>query len=361
MASTFHRLKILDVQQETPECISVSFDVPAVLGPTFRYTAGQYLTLRAHIDGEEVRRAYSICTSPHENDLRVAIKRVPDGRFSSFAHEVFRMGETIDVMPPAGRFFTPLDPDQARHYLAVAAGSGITPVIALIKATLREEPESRFTLLYGNKDRNTVIFKNVLADLKNVFVDRLGIYHIFSRESLDTPLLEGRIDAEKLERFFSGVIQQKQVDEVFLCGPEAMTLALRTYLLEAGFDQKQIHMELFGTAKTAEKERVWGNEQATEVENTYCKVTVKVDGAALEVALRQDGESILDAALQAGADLPYACKGGVCTTCKARLESGAIEMDVNYGLEQDEVAAGLILTCQAHPKTPEVVVNYDVR
>lgn len=361
MASTFHPLAIRDVRQETPDCISVAFDVPAELGDDFDYSAGQYLTLRARIEDEDIRRSYSICTSPDENDLRVAIKRVEGGRFSSFAHEKLRVGDTLEVMPPAGRFYTTLDVNQEKHYLAIAAGSGITPVMSLIKATLREEPRSRFTLLYGNKDRGSVIFKAALADLKNVFLDRLSVFHIFSRESLDTPLLEGRIDVEKLKRFFSGVIQAQHVDDIFLCGPEDMTLALRSYLLEAGFDEKQVHIELFGSAKAAARARARKADQVSTTTSALCKVTVKVDGASLKVALHQEGDSILDAALQAGADLPYACKGGVCTTCKAQLESGEVDMDVNYGLEPDEVAAGLILTCQSHPKTPEVVVNYDVR
>ena len=361
MAKTFHRLQVRDVRQETPDCISVAFETPDELDALFDYTAGQYLTLRADIDGEEVRRSYSICTSPDENDLRVAIKRVPSGQFSTFAHESLSIGDSIEVLPPAGRFFAPLDATQSKHYLTVAAGSGITPIIALIKDILKREPMSHVTLLYGNKNRGSVIFKSQLADLKNRFVDRFSVFHVFSREQLETPLLEGRIDAAKLEQFFASIVDKKQLDEVFLCGPEAMTLEIRSFLLDSGFTQSQIHMELFGSKKAAEAVRRRREASGSTASDALCHVTVKVDGAALNISLNEWGESILDAALAAGADLPFACKGGVCTTCKAQLEAGEVEMDVNYGLEPDEVSSGLILTCQSHPKSPEVVVNYDVR
>ena len=362
MASRFHRLKVREVRRETADCVSVAFDVPAELTETFSFTAGQHLTLRAQIEGEDVRRSYSICTSPAENDLRVAIKHVEEGRFSTFANRTLSPEDELEVMPPAGRFFTPIEPDRAKQYLAIAAGSGITPIIALIKAILNGEPDSRVNLLYGNRNRGSIIFKEELARLKNRFVDRLCVYHVFSRERLETPLLEGRIDTAKLQQFFAGAINKDRIEEVFLCGPEAMMLALREFLMSDGFSQKQIHFELFGTdqADKAARQRRAATEREQE-DDVLCQVSVKSDGAILDVLLRHAGDSILDAALQAGADLPYACKGGVCTTCKAQLEAGEVDMDVCYGLEPDEVAAGLILTCQSHPKTERVVVNYDIR
>lgn len=358
MASQFFGLKVKDIRAETEDCVSVAFDVPANLQETFTYNAGQYLTLRSIINGEEVRRSYSICTSPEEEELRVAIKRVEAGRFSTFVHTALKVEDTLDVMPPAGRFVVREHANVAKRYLMIAAGSGITPVISLIQSILFTEPASHVTLLYGNQTRGSVIFKEKLAALKNRYMDRLASYYFFSREKLDMPLAEGRIDEDKLNYFLESVIDPAQLDEAFICGPEAMMLTARAALTDAGLTESQIRIELFGTQIQKQNEESYATERPVE---DACNVSVQVDGVRMEFLLHPESVSILDAALERGADLPYACKGGVCTTCKAMLEKGEVAMDVNYGLEPDEVEAGFILTCQAHPRSSAIEVNYDIR
>ncbi len=358
MANKFYELTIKDIKKETSDCVSIALDVPAALKETFTFDAGQYLTFRTVINGEEVRRSYSICTSPEDDELRVAIKRVVSGRFSTFANDDLQVADKIEVMPPEGRFVASTQDTGTKQYLMIAAGSGITPIIALIKSILAREPESSIMLLYGNKSRAAIIFKEQLASLKNQYLDRFSTFHFFSKEQLETPLMQGRLDADKLDQFLRTVQPASNLDEVFICGPEEMTISLRKYLLDMGLSSDQIHVELFGTSagRTKPAVRLDADDLASASE-----VTIKVDGATMSFRLHPDGEVLLDAALKQGADLPYACKGGVCTTCKARVESGSVEMDVNYGLEPDEVKAGLILTCQAHPRSESLVVNYDVR
>lgn len=360
MGSKFFKLRIRDIRKETGDCISVAFDLPASLKEVFAFSAGQYLTLQSVINDEDVRRSYSICASPEDDELRVAIKHVTAGVFSTFAHQSLAIGDEIDVMPPAGRFVVKTTSVGEKHYLMIAAGSGITPIIALVKSILYNEPASQITLLYGNKTRTDIIFKEELAALKNQYLNRFSTYYFFSREQLETPLMEGRISANKLNHFLSSVVQPTHIDEAFICGPELMMLELREQLLSAGFEPKQIHVELFGTKKK-DAGQTSSQEEVKGYADEMSKVTITVDGATLVFDLHPDGQTVLDAALQRGADLPFACKGGVCTTCKARLESGQVAMDVNYGLEPEEVAAGFILTCQSHPRSSELVVNYDVR
>ncbi|MFK7848867.1 MAG: 1,2-phenylacetyl-CoA epoxidase subunit PaaE [Rhodothermales bacterium] len=360
MASDFFKLKVRDIRKETDDCISVAFDLPESLKEVFAFSAGQYLTLRTEIDNEEVRRSYSICASPEDEELRVAIKQVTSGVFSTFAHQSLAVEDELEVMPPAGRFVVRQRGTDEKHYLMIAAGSGITPIIALVKSILHNEPASQITLLYGNKTRTNIIFKEELSALKNQHLNRFSAFYFFSREQLDTPLMEGRISADKLKHFLTSVVQPEQLDEAFICGPETMMLELRALLLSTGFESRQIHVELFGTKKKDAGQKLQ-QEAAAGHGAEMSNVRVKVDGATLAFELHPEGQSVLDAALQRGADLPFACKGGVCTTCKARLESGKVAMDVNYGLEPEEVAAGFILTCQSHPRSSELVVNYDVR
>jgi ring-1,2-phenylacetyl-CoA epoxidase subunit PaaE len=351
----FYPLTVKDIRRETVDCVSVAFTVPESLADTFAFKQGQYITLRTQLEGEEVRRSYSICVSPLDNELRVAIKEVPGGRFSTFANQQLQVGDVLEVMPPEGRFFTPLHSEQTKYYAAFAAGSGITPVFSIMKTILETEPNSRFTLFYGNQRTETIIFREAIEALKNIYLQRLSVYYLLSKEHTGSDLFSGRIDRDRCRTFTEKLIPVGDVDEFFLCGPEEMTLGVRDELREQGVARENIHLELFGTntGKRKKKER-------TAVSGEYAaEVSIQLDGNAFTFVMNDQNESVLDAALRNGADLPFACKGGVCCTCRAKVEEGKVEMDVNYALEPDEVAAGFILTCQSHPTTDKVVVNFD--
>lgn len=358
--SQFYPLTVSDITVETPECVSVAFAIPAQQKSLFQYIQGQYITLKTTIDGQEVRRSYSICSSPLENELRVAIKKVENGIFSTFANEKLHIGDTLMAMPPDGRFHTPLDPSQTRHYVAFAAGSGITPIMSIIKTVLATEPHATFSLVYGNKNRANIIFKEQIDGLKNQYLERFKVFHLLSREIADVPLFAGRISAEKCEIFFKHLIDTTSAHAFFLCGPEEMIEEVKTALLEQKVDPKKIHFELF-TASTAKQAAAQAKIANSEDAGKHSKVTVIVDDTAFELAMTYGGETILDAALKAGADLPFACKGGVCCTCRAKVIEGQAEMMLNYALEPDEVAAGFILTCQSHPKSERLIVNFDYK
>lgn len=358
MSLHFHPLAVKEIKRETDDCVSVLFNVPADLQSAFQFNAGQNLTLRTSINGEEVRRSYSICSSPFEQQLKVAIKRVEGGVFSSWANKQLKQGDILDVLPPAGRFNTVLDPLHKKNYTAFAAGSGITPVLSLIKTILATEPESRFTLVFGNRNRSSVIFFEELESLKNRYMNRFSLVHIFSRERTDTELHSGRINTEKLIEL-APLLAVADTDEFFICGPEEMIFTVKNWLEAAGTDKKNIHFELFhsGTKITAYKPV-----QSSGTDIPVCNITIKADGRSTDIRLPLNSNStILDAALQQGADLPFACKGGMCCTCKARLVEGEVQMDVHWGLEEDEIANGFILTCQSHPKTERVVVDFDAK
>jgi ring-1,2-phenylacetyl-CoA epoxidase subunit PaaE len=357
----FHPLQVKKVERETDDCVSITFDVPEELKEAFQFKQGQTLTIRKKINGEEIRRNYSICTSPFDNKLQVAVKKTEGGLFSTYANEELKTGEVLEVLPPTGKFYTELNPVQKKNYVAFAAGSGITPVLSIIKTTLLTEPKSSFTLVYGNRTKNSIIFKEELEALKDKFIDRFRVYHILSRERSDAEINYGRIDVAKLELLFTRLIDLKTCDEFFLCGPEEMIFCIKGYLSGRGVAADRIHFELFTVP--GQKQSVIGNRQSVIEEGNAptAKVSVKLDGILFDFDLGYEGQSILDAALNQGADLPYACKGGVCTTCKAKLIEGKVEMDVNWGLEPDEVAAGYILTCQSHPKTEKVTVDFDAK
>lgn len=358
MALHFHPLQIEEIIRETPDCISVRFQIPDELTETFRFLPGQNITLRTQIQGEEVRRSYSICKAPFENQLAVAIKKVPGGVFSTFANEQFRVGDVIEVMPPTGKFHPNIDAQQAKNYLMLAAGSGITPIISLAKTILREEPNSSVTLVYGNKSRGHIIFFEALEGLKNKYLDRFTLIHILSREKTDAEINYGRINYAKLQTLWP-LLSSSRIDEAFICGPEEMIFAARDFLQENGLSSNQIHFELFGTTMA---KRSSGTTDATVTgDGPTSQITIRLDGRTVQFPLAYDSDSILDAALKQGADLPFACKGGVCCTCKAKLVSGEIDMAVNYALEPEEVIRGYILTCQARPKTAEVEIDFDQR
>jgi ring-1,2-phenylacetyl-CoA epoxidase subunit PaaE len=332
VAQHFHQLAIKDIRQETPDCVSIAFDIPPELEEAYRFTQGQNITIRWKAGNEEIRRSYSICSSPLENELRVAVKKVADGRFSQIANTVLKAGDVLEVFPPTGNFHTPLKGTQRKRYLAFAAGSGITPVLSLVKTTLAVETGSHFTLVYGNRDRSSIIFKEALEALKNRYLDRFTILHVLSREKTDAPVNHGRINAEKCETI-AGLIHVKTIDEFFLCGPEAMIFSVREWLYSKGVPAKNVHFELFttpGQAVPGEKPPI---EKFTPEEGKISSVTITLDGISFDLQLAYGGEAILDAALKTGADLPYACKGGVCSTCRAKLLQGEVEMDISAGFD----------------------------
>lgn len=356
----FHPLRVRKVQKETDDCVSITFEVPAELNDLYQFRQGQSLTVRRQLGGEEVRRTYSICSAPQDGVLRVAVKKVEGGAFSTWANDQLTAGESLEVMPPVGKFYTDLDPAQKKHYVAFAAGSGITPVLSIIKTTLQTEPLSTFTLVYGNRTKNSIIFKEELEALKDKFLSRFRIYHILSREKTDAEINYGRIDRDKVEALSSRLIDLNHTDEFFLCGPEEMIFTVRDFLQAKGVANEHIHFELF-TIPGQKKSVVDTSKKEVADEGPKAKVSVKLDGILFDFDLSHEGESILDAALKQGADLPYACKGGVCCTCKAKLLEGEVDMDVNWGLEQDEIERGYILTCQSHPRTGKVVVDFDAK
>jgi ring-1,2-phenylacetyl-CoA epoxidase subunit PaaE len=348
----FHPLRVSDVQRETADTVSIAFEVPDELANAYRFVPGQHLTFRiAGPDGDELRRSYSICSGLDDGELRVAVKNLPGGVFGVYANEVLQVGELLDVMTPAGRFTTALDPANLKSYLGIAAGSGITPVISLIRTALAREPRSRFTLVYGNRGPSTIIFREQLEDLKDRYLDRLQVIHVFSREQQQVVLLNGRIDGDKLRALAATLLDVPSYDEVFICGPEEMTLTARETLVSLGTDAAHVHLELFGShAPSAPRpHRDTGNRR---------HITVVLNGVKTEIEAHPD-DTVLEAGQVAGLDLPFSCKGGVCATCRAKLLEGSIEMDVNYALESWETEAGFVLTCQSHPTTDRVVVDYD--
>jgi ring-1,2-phenylacetyl-CoA epoxidase subunit PaaE len=374
MAIHFRTLTIEDVRRETQECVSVAFAIPPAFREEFSYRQGQNITLRVKMDGQEVRRSYSICSSPLENELRVAIKKVPGGLFSTYANEQLQKGQEIEVLPPSGKFYTELRPGNSKQYLAFAAGSGITPILSLIKTTLAVESGSHFTLVYGNRHRPSILFREELEALKNRYIDRLSLHHILSREQMDIPLNQGRIDAGKCQDLCGRLIDLRRMDEFFLCGPEEMIFTVKGWLEEKGVRPAAIHFELFHTldgrrAAIGGGAGIEGREVGVGVAGgagrggdpgqRVSKVTVRLDGISHDFDLPFDGSSVLEAALMEGVDLPFACKGGVCCTCRAKLVEGRVEMDINYALEADELTAGFILTCQSHPRTERVIVDFD--
>jgi ring-1,2-phenylacetyl-CoA epoxidase subunit PaaE len=357
MTPSFHTLKIKEVRRETPDTVSILFDVPTQLKDNYSYKPGQYLTIKKIIDGEDVRRSYSICSGLNDRELRVAVKEVPLGKFSSYANRALQANEELEVMTPMGNFTTDLNENTAKSFVFFAAGSGITPILSLTKTILEDCPQSDVTLFYGNKSTDSVIFRDQLDDLKNIHMERFRLIHVFSRENIGNPLQKGRINKEKTILLVKAFLAAQEVDEVFICGPEEMIFDVSDALVEAGVSKESIRFELF-TSPTQKKNVVEDLPKEKE-QLVQANVTIIIDDEHTLVNLNSDGESILDAGHRAGADLPFACKGGVCCTCKAKILEGTARMDVNYALEKDEVEAGYILTCQAHPTSEKLVVSFD--
>jgi len=357
MSLNYKEITVKEVKKETAQCVSVAFDIPETLATAFAYKAGQYLNIRAFINGEDVRRSYSLCSSPLQNEWRVAVKKVDGGLFSTFANDVLKAGDKLELMPPMGNFYAELNPTNNKRYIGIAAGSGITPVISIIKTVLQTEPGSSFTLVYGNRNRPSIIFKEELEALKNKYIHRFNIIHILSREMTDATLNHGRINAEKCAHLFEKALNIN-ADEFFICGPEEMTLDVKDFLKNNGIAEQKIHIELFTTVNA---KKFVAKDVVSATDEVKSNITVKLDGITFNFDLGFDDASILDAAAHQGADVPYSCKSGVCCTCRAKLLEGEVEMEACYGLEPDEIEAGFILTCQSHPKSVKVVVDYDAK
>jgi ring-1,2-phenylacetyl-CoA epoxidase subunit PaaE len=350
----FHPLRVEDVERLTPDAVAVTFEVPDGLRDAYAFTAGQHLTLRTTIDGEEVRRSYSICSPPSAGRLRVAVKLLEGGAFSGHANTGLDVGDELDVMVPAGRFGVALDPQQSKRYAAIVAGSGITPVMSVLGAVLEAEAGSTFTLVYGNRDSGSVMFVEELEDLKDRYATRLQLMHVLSREPQDAELLHGRIDEAKLQRLLDEVVRPEDVDEWLLCGPFTMVQQVHATLVARGVPKPQIHLELFHV--DGEQPRL--ARRTTAGESSATRVTVRLDGRSSTFAMPEEG-SVLDATLTVRADAPFACKGGVCGTCRAKLVEGEVEMARNYALEPEELEAGFVLACQSVPTTPTLVLDFD--
>ena len=354
--SKFHSLKVANVARETRDAVALTFDVPPALKQAFSFVQGQHLTLRADIGGEDLRRSYSICSAVQDETLRIAVKKAPGGAFSSWVNDQVRPGQTIDVMPPMGHFNVTLDPRHRKHYLGFAAGSGITPILSIIKTTLLAEPQSRFTLFYGNRSSSAVIFKEELSDLKDRYLERFNLIYVMSREPQDIAVLNGRIDQHKADALLTHWVDLSDIDTAFVCGPDGMMQAVSKSLQAHGFPKSRIKIELFAASIPKHEHRVHA---APEPGRTESAVTAIIDGAARQFTIERTKDNIIDGALKQGIELPYSCKGGVCSTCRAKLVEGEVDMDVNFALEDYELARGFILCCQSYPVTDVVVVDFD--
>jgi len=354
-APRFHRLTVSDVRRETPEAVSIAFQVPADLASAYAFAPGQYLTLRATIDGEDLRRSYSICSGPDDGELRIAVKQVEGGPFSTWVNSAVKAGDRLDVMTPTGRFGIRHQPDAARTYLGIAAGSGITPILSIVRGIMAREPKSRFFLLYGNRSTANMLFREALAELKDRYLGRLAVLYTLSREEQDVAALNGRLDAGKVRLLLRALAPASAIDHVLICGPEGMAEEIGPVLESLGIGPERIHVERF-VSVLGGRPRV--KPTAIELNAPRRNATLIYDGKRRDV-LVAEGEAILDAALRAGLDLPYACKGGMCCTCRAKVIDGAAAMEVNYSLEPWEQQAGYVLTCQARLTSDRIVVDYD--
>jgi ring-1,2-phenylacetyl-CoA epoxidase subunit PaaE len=353
----FHALRVAERAREADDAITLAFEVPGELREAFAFVPGQHLTLRATVGGEELRRTYSVCSAPGEPLLRIGVRRVSGGVFSTWLHEHAAVGSRIDALPPDGRFVLPPFDGRPRHVLAVAGGSGITPLLAIVKTLLATEPASRATLLYGNRSAASAMFMEALEDLKNRYLARFALHPVFSRDPTDVPLASGRIDAAKIAAFARGVIDLRSVDQAFVCGPYQMNDEVASALRAAGVSEERIHVERFGVPG-AEREAAAPPRPGDAAQ---ARIVLIRDGVTREIDFRAEHGNLLAAARAAGIDAPFSCKSGMCSTCRAKLLEGRVRMDRNFALEQADLAAGFVLTCQAHPLTPRLVLSYDER
>jgi len=357
-SSLFHPLKVASVARNTRDAVVVTFDIPDDLVQTFRFRPGQYLTLRAQINGEDLRRSYSICSAPQDKLLRVAIKKVDDGVFSSWAAQSLQAGHTLEVMPPTGNFTVDFSPEHQRHYVAFAVGSGITPVFSLVKTALSTEPHSSFTLFFGNRASSSVLFREEIEDLKNRYMTRFSLVHVMSRETQDIDLFNGRLDGDKVDQLLSVWMRPGDIDYAFVCGPQTMIESVVQRLRARGIPKDRIKFELFGAPKGPRALRT-GHDARTAPGKGQCEVTVLQDGYSRTFTIVKNQDSVLDSALAQGIELPYSCKGGVCSTCRAKVVQGEVDMDANFALEDYEVARGFVLCCQSFPVSDRLVIDFD--
>jgi ring-1,2-phenylacetyl-CoA epoxidase subunit PaaE len=356
--NAFHPLTVASVARNTRDAVVVTFELPHALQSQFSFLPGQYLTLRTEVAGQELRRSYSICSAPSDGVLRVAIKKVDDGAFSSWANHALQRGHVLDVMPPAGNFTVDFSPTQQRHYVAFAVGSGITPVFSLVKTALETEPNSRFTLFFGNRSSSSVLFREEIEDLKNRFMERFSLVYIMSRESQDIELFNGRLDGTKVEQLLKVWMPADAVDYAFVCGPHTMIESVVEQLQACGIPKSNIKFELFG-APTGPRSLRTGKEAPVAPGKGQCEVTVVLDGHSRQFMVDKNKDSVLDTALSQGIELPYSCKGGVCSTCRCKVIEGEVDMDANFALEDYEVARGFVLSCQSYPVSDRLVLDFD--
>jgi ring-1,2-phenylacetyl-CoA epoxidase subunit PaaE len=361
----FHPLRVRRIEPDTSEAVIVTFEVPAALRDVFGFTQGQYLTLRREVDGQDLRRSYSICAGVDDGELRVGVRKVNGGVFSNWINQHLKPGDSLQVMAPQGRFFVPIEREAQRHYLGIAGGSGITPILSIMKTVLGREPRSRFTLIYGNRALKSTMFKEEIEDLKNRYLTRLVLHHVFSDEHTDAPINHGIMNREKIGEFLRTLVPAQNISHAFVCGPYQMNDEAEASLLAAGVAEDRIHIERFGIAP-----QVPGSagqpvgavlHQAAPGDAEIAKVTIIRDGLRREIEFRKDQPSILDCASAAGLEVPFSCTSGVCGTCRAKLVEGSVRMERNFALDKSEVAAGFVLTCQAHPTTERVVLSFDER
>ncbi|MBT2302256.1 phenylacetate-CoA oxygenase/reductase subunit PaaK [Variovorax paradoxus] len=360
MSVIFHPLRVRRIEPDTSEAVIVSFDVPEELREVFGFTQGQYLTLRKEIDGQDLRRSYSICAGVDDGELRVGVRKVQGGTFSNWINSALQPGDTLQVMAPEGRFFVPIEPEAHRHHVGIAGGSGITPILSIMKTVLAREPFARFTLIYGNRALRSTMFKEEIEDLKNRYMTRLALQHVFSDEHTDVPINMGVMNREKIAEFLEGLVPAGQIDHVYICGPFQMNDEAEAALLAAGVPEERIHIERFGIAQPAGPVGAVVHE-ALPGDAEQARITIVRDGLSREIPFTKGQPSILDAASSAGLEVPYSCTSGVCGTCRAKLLEGEVRMERNFALDKNEVAGGFILTCQAHPLTERVVLSFDER
>src|SRR6201997_2255268 len=351
----FHRLAVNDLRRESADAVSLTFAIPQDLAEDYAFAPGQYLTLRTVIGGEEVRRSYSICSGPDDGELRIAVKKVDGGAFSSWAADELKAGDELDVMTPTGRFGVQPAPEQARTHVGFAAGSGITPILSIVKGVLAREPNSKFFLFYGNRTTEGMLFREALEELKDRFLQRLSVFHVISGEEQDLPVLHGRLDGDKVRVLLRSLVPAASIDHVFICGPTGMSDELEAACRDIGIAEERIHVKRF-VSGLGGKPRPKKIVEPSAPPKAFASLII--DGKRKEVPVAE-GEAILDAALRAGMDLPFACKGGMCSTCRAKLVEGEAQMEVNYSLEPWELEAGFILTCQARPLSDRVAIDYD--